>query len=165
MEKIICTVNSLLKETRMTIMMKTACPFWSTLERGMMIIVRIREDISASVVVRSSALSVPTELICSEVLLAFWKCAFSLFREYTRTSSATRRYICLQFIMWHASQEPFWVVARLTVGFYTTYACQDSSLVLHCSQNSVINIQSAFYGRRSDKICPYGDGSSGKSQC
>ncbi|XP_067232917.1 C-type mannose receptor 2-like [Chanodichthys erythropterus] len=46
-------------------------------------------------------------------------------------------------------------------GFYTTYACQDSSLVLHCSQNSVINIQSAFYGRRSDKICPYGEGASG----
>lgn len=51
-----------------------------------------------------------------------------------------------------------------TLGFYTTYACQDSSLVLHCPQNSVINIQSAFYGRRSDKICPYGDGASGKSQ-
>uniref|UniRef100_A0A673L2M8 C-type lectin domain-containing protein n=1 Tax=Sinocyclocheilus rhinocerous TaxID=307959 RepID=A0A673L2M8_9TELE len=29
---------------------------------------------------------------------------------------------------------------------------------------NVINIQSAFYGCRSDKICPYGDGASGKSQ-
>nr|XP_021324868.1 galactose-specific lectin nattectin-like [Danio rerio] len=50
-------------------------------------------------------------------------------------------------------------------GFYTAYACQDSSMVLHCPQNSVINIQSAFYGRRSDKICPFGEGVSGESGC
>ncbi|TRY84221.1 hypothetical protein DNTS_026642 [Danionella cerebrum] len=50
-------------------------------------------------------------------------------------------------------------------GFITAIACQDSSLVLHCPQNSVINIQSAFLGRRSDQICPFEDGSSvGKLQ-
>ncbi|CAL9682123.1 unnamed protein product [Knipowitschia caucasica] len=40
-------------------------------------------------------------------------------------------------------------------GFMTAVVCQDSSAVLHCPQESVINIQSAFYGRRSDDICPH----------
>lgn len=164
MEKIICNFNLLLKETLMIITMKTACPFWSTLERGMTITVRIREDISASVVVCSAALFMPTEMICSEVLMPVRKYVFSLFRQYTRASSATWRYVWLLFFVRLPSLEPFWVFACLTLGFYTAYTCQDSSMVLHCSQNSVINIQSAFYGRRSDKICPYGDGTSGKSQ-
>lgn len=46
-------------------------------------------------------------------------------------------------------------------GFYTALACQESSIALHCPQNSVINIQSAFFGRRTDKICPFDDGASG----
>ncbi|XP_007252805.3 macrophage mannose receptor 1 [Astyanax mexicanus] len=46
-------------------------------------------------------------------------------------------------------------------GFLTVYTCQDSLLVLHCETNSVINIQSAFFGRKSDQICPYLDGSTG----
>ncbi|GAA6074574.1 macrophage mannose receptor 1, partial [Tachysurus ichikawai] len=43
--------------------------------------------------------------------------------------------------------------------YLTAYTCEGSSMVLHCPINSVINIQSAFYGRRSDKICPYVGGS------
>ncbi|XP_062410864.1 macrophage mannose receptor 1-like [Sardina pilchardus] len=46
-------------------------------------------------------------------------------------------------------------------GFYTGLACQDSSLVLHCPHNSVISIQSAFYGRKSDTVCSFDEGSTG----
>ncbi|XP_068430349.1 uncharacterized protein [Clinocottus analis] len=46
-------------------------------------------------------------------------------------------------------------------GFMTALVCQDSSAVLHCPTESVINIQSAFYGRRSDDICPHLGGSEG----
>ncbi|XP_063066766.1 macrophage mannose receptor 1, partial [Engraulis encrasicolus] len=46
-------------------------------------------------------------------------------------------------------------------GFYTALACQESSVALHCPHNSVINIQSAFIGRKSPSICPYLDGASG----
>ncbi|XP_024286595.1 macrophage mannose receptor 1 [Oncorhynchus tshawytscha] len=46
-------------------------------------------------------------------------------------------------------------------GFETAYICEDSSAVLHCDTNSVINIQSAFFGRKSDKICPHQEGASG----
>ncbi|XP_071751059.2 uncharacterized protein LOC139908314 [Centroberyx gerrardi] len=48
-------------------------------------------------------------------------------------------------------------------GFMTALVCQDSSAVLHCPAESVINIQSAFYGRKSDDICPHLDGSGGGS--
>ncbi|GLD55459.1 macrophage mannose receptor 1 [Lates japonicus] len=48
-------------------------------------------------------------------------------------------------------------------GFMTAVVCQDSSAVLHCPHESVINIQSAFYGRKSDDICPHLDGSGGGS--
>ncbi|TNN53351.1 Macrophage mannose receptor 1 [Liparis tanakae] len=40
-------------------------------------------------------------------------------------------------------------------GFMTALVCQDSSAVLHCPTESVINIQSAFYGRKKDGICPH----------
>ncbi|XP_030005898.1 macrophage mannose receptor 1 [Sphaeramia orbicularis] len=40
-------------------------------------------------------------------------------------------------------------------GFETAVVCQDSSAVLHCPEESVINIQSAFYGRRDADICPH----------
>ncbi|KAJ8402327.1 hypothetical protein AAFF_G00368160 [Aldrovandia affinis] len=46
-------------------------------------------------------------------------------------------------------------------GFFTSYTCEGSSSVLHCPPNSVINIQAAFFGRRSDTICPYEEGASG----
>ncbi|XP_015231842.1 PREDICTED: macrophage mannose receptor 1-like [Cyprinodon variegatus] len=46
-------------------------------------------------------------------------------------------------------------------GFMTAIVCQGSTAVLHCPQESVINIQSAFYGRKSDDICPHFDGSEG----
>ncbi|KAM6975835.1 uncharacterized protein LKV04_015092 [Tautogolabrus adspersus] len=46
-------------------------------------------------------------------------------------------------------------------GYMTALVCQDSSAVLHCPEESVINIQSAFYGRKSDDICPHMDGSTG----
>ncbi|XP_072570731.1 uncharacterized protein [Paramormyrops kingsleyae] len=46
-------------------------------------------------------------------------------------------------------------------GYYTVYACEDFSSVITCPHNSVINIQSAFFGRKSDKICPYETGASG----
>ncbi|XP_035247102.1 macrophage mannose receptor 1 [Anguilla anguilla] len=46
-------------------------------------------------------------------------------------------------------------------GFLTSYTCELSTTALHCPHNSVINIQSAFFGRRSDKICPYENGASG----
>ncbi|KAG7499177.1 macrophage mannose receptor 1-like [Solea senegalensis] len=46
-------------------------------------------------------------------------------------------------------------------GFMTALVCQGSSAVLHCAHESVINIQSAFYGRRSDTICPHLEGSGG----
>ncbi|XP_056147018.1 macrophage mannose receptor 1 [Lampris incognitus] len=48
-------------------------------------------------------------------------------------------------------------------GFMTALVCQGSSAVLHCPEESVINIQSAFYGRDSDDICPNLDGSGGGS--
>lgn len=43
----------------------------------------------------------------------------------------------------------------------TVEVCQETSAVLHCPQGSVINIQSAFYGRRSADICPQLEGSLG----
>ncbi|KAM8828848.1 secretory phospholipase A2 receptor isoform 3-T3 [Spinachia spinachia] len=46
-------------------------------------------------------------------------------------------------------------------GFMTALVCQDSTAVLHCPPESVINIQSAFYGRKSDDICPHFGGSEG----
>ncbi|KAL0965897.1 hypothetical protein UPYG_G00287390 [Umbra pygmaea] len=46
-------------------------------------------------------------------------------------------------------------------GFETAYICEDSSAVLHCEFNSSINIQSAFFGRKSDKICPHQEGATG----
>ncbi|XP_069566819.1 macrophage mannose receptor 1-like, partial [Brachyistius frenatus] len=46
-------------------------------------------------------------------------------------------------------------------GFMTALVCQDSSAVLHCPHESVINIQAAFYGRSKDDICPQLDGSTG----
>ncbi|XP_023194031.1 macrophage mannose receptor 1-like [Xiphophorus maculatus] len=46
-------------------------------------------------------------------------------------------------------------------GFMTAIVCQDSTAVLHCPQESVINIQSAFYGRKSKDICPHFEGSEG----
>ncbi|KAJ7986772.1 hypothetical protein DPEC_G00331850 [Dallia pectoralis] len=46
-------------------------------------------------------------------------------------------------------------------GFETAYICEESSAVLHCDFNSTINIQSAFYGRKSDKICPHQEGATG----
>ncbi|XP_061589669.1 macrophage mannose receptor 1 [Cololabis saira] len=46
-------------------------------------------------------------------------------------------------------------------GFMTALVCQDSSAVLHCPHESVINIQSAFYGRKSSDICPHFVGSEG----
>ncbi|XP_047200502.1 macrophage mannose receptor 1 [Hippoglossus stenolepis] len=46
-------------------------------------------------------------------------------------------------------------------GFMTALVCQDSSAVLHCPHESVIDIQSAFYGRKSDDICPHLGGSTG----
>ncbi|XP_033951501.2 uncharacterized protein [Pseudochaenichthys georgianus] len=46
-------------------------------------------------------------------------------------------------------------------GFMTALVCQDSSAVLHCPTESVINIQSAFYGRKSADICPHLEGSGG----
>ncbi len=125
---------------------------------------RTREGISASVAVRSSAPFILSEIILSDVLM-FRKYTFSLFQG-TLPSLLHRMMVRLASV----SRVPriSWALLSLflccTLGFYTTYACQDSSLVLHCPQNSVINIQSAFYGRRSDKICPYGDGASGKSQ-
>ncbi|KAL2099694.1 hypothetical protein ACEWY4_004088 [Coilia grayii] len=49
-------------------------------------------------------------------------------------------------------------------GFITAVACQGVSMGLHCPPSSVMNIQSAFYGRRSDKICPYDGGASGSCE-
>ncbi|XP_061732556.1 macrophage mannose receptor 1 isoform X2 [Nerophis ophidion] len=46
-------------------------------------------------------------------------------------------------------------------GFMTAIVCQESSAVLHCPQESVINIQSAFFGRKSGDICPHFGGSEG----
>ncbi|KAK5879066.1 hypothetical protein CesoFtcFv8_024411 [Champsocephalus esox] len=46
-------------------------------------------------------------------------------------------------------------------GFMTALVCQDSSAVLRCPTESVINIQSAFYGRKSADICPHLEGSGG----
>ncbi|KAK5617685.1 hypothetical protein CRENBAI_001663 [Crenichthys baileyi] len=46
-------------------------------------------------------------------------------------------------------------------GFMTAIVCQDSAAVLHCPPESVINIQSAFYGRKSNDICPHFEGSEG----
>ncbi|XP_026154124.1 macrophage mannose receptor 1 isoform X2 [Mastacembelus armatus] len=48
-------------------------------------------------------------------------------------------------------------------GFMTALTC-GPTLVLHCPHESVINIQSAFYGRKSDDICPEVDGS-GEGSC
>lgn len=39
--------------------------------------------------------------------------------------------------------------------------CEGSSAVLHCPHDSVINIQSAFFGRKSNDICPHFEGSEG----
>ncbi|XP_074546917.1 uncharacterized protein LOC141805663 [Halichoeres trimaculatus] len=46
-------------------------------------------------------------------------------------------------------------------GYMTALVCQDSTAVLHCPQDSVINIKSAFYGRQSATTCPPLDGSAG----
>ncbi|KAJ3605426.1 hypothetical protein NHX12_027473 [Muraenolepis orangiensis] len=46
-------------------------------------------------------------------------------------------------------------------GFMTALACQDSSMALHCPGESVINIQSAFFGRDGSDICPHINGSFG----
>ncbi|KAM8872531.1 uncharacterized protein ACB058_004460 isoform 1-T1 [Synchiropus picturatus] len=46
-------------------------------------------------------------------------------------------------------------------GFMKALVCQDSSAVLHCPLESVINIQSAFFWRMRDDICPSFDGSHG----
>lgn len=46
-------------------------------------------------------------------------------------------------------------------GFMTALVCQDSSAVIHCPEGSVINIQSAFYGRKDADICPHLDESGG----
>ncbi|XP_036973174.1 macrophage mannose receptor 1 [Acanthopagrus latus] len=46
-------------------------------------------------------------------------------------------------------------------GFQTALVCQGSTAVIHCLDESVINIQSAFYGRKSDEICPHMEGSEG----
>ncbi|XP_026210056.1 LOW QUALITY PROTEIN: macrophage mannose receptor 1 [Anabas testudineus] len=48
-------------------------------------------------------------------------------------------------------------------GFLTGLVCQGSTAVLHCPHESVINIQSAFYGRKDADICPHLDGSGGGS--
>ncbi|XP_062291189.1 macrophage mannose receptor 1 [Scomber scombrus] len=48
-------------------------------------------------------------------------------------------------------------------GYMTAIVCQDSSAVLHCPHESVINIKSAFFGRKSDDICPHLDESGGGS--
>ncbi|XP_055010163.1 macrophage mannose receptor 1 [Boleophthalmus pectinirostris] len=40
-------------------------------------------------------------------------------------------------------------------GFITSVVCQDFPAVLHCPFESVINIQSAFFGRKSSDICPH----------
>lgn len=37
----------------------------------------------------------------------------------------------------------------------TALVCEGSSAVLHCPEESAINIQSAFYGRKKDDICPH----------
>lgn len=44
-------------------------------------------------------------------------------------------------------------VAR--AGFYTALVCQETSAVLHCPHDSVINVQSAFYGRKNSDVCPH----------
>ncbi|CAG5867752.1 unnamed protein product [Menidia menidia] len=46
-------------------------------------------------------------------------------------------------------------------GFFTALVCQDSTAVLHCPHDSVVNVQSAFYGRKSADICPQLGGSEG----
>ncbi|KAM3599721.1 uncharacterized protein V6R79_010309 [Siganus canaliculatus] len=46
-------------------------------------------------------------------------------------------------------------------GFLPALVCQGSTAVLHCPEESVINIQSAFYGRKDDDICPHLDTSGG----
>ncbi len=126
--------------------------------------VRTREGISASVAVRSSAHFILSEIILSDILM-FRKYTFSLFQG-TLPSLLHRMMVRLASVSRVPRISWGWLSLFLccTLGFYTTYACQDSSLVLHCPQNSIINIQSAFYGRRSDKICPYGEGASGKLQ-
>ncbi|KAL4617320.1 macrophage mannose receptor 1-like [Arapaima gigas] len=47
---------------------------------------------------------------------------------------------------------------HVLAGFNTAYVCEGSSAVITCPHNSVINIQAAFYGRKSDKICPFETG-------
>ncbi len=111
-----------------------------------------------------SAHFILSEIILSDILM-FRKYTFPFFREHSRASS-TAMMVRLASVSRVPRISWGWLSLFLccTLGFYTTYACQDSSLVLHCPQNSIINIQSAFYGRRSDKICPYGEGASGKLQ-
>lgn len=50
-------------------------------------------------------------------------------------------------------------------GFMTVLVCQETSAVLHCPEESVINIQSAFYGRKSGDICPHLGNSDGRAAC
>lgn len=40
-------------------------------------------------------------------------------------------------------------------GFYPVLVCQETSTVLHCPHDSVINVQSAFYGRKNSDVCPH----------
>ncbi|XP_041666073.1 macrophage mannose receptor 1 [Cheilinus undulatus] len=46
-------------------------------------------------------------------------------------------------------------------GYMTALVCDGSTAVLHCPQESVINIKSAFYGRQSAEICPFLGGGTG----
>ncbi|KAG2466118.1 MRC1 protein, partial [Polypterus senegalus] len=46
-------------------------------------------------------------------------------------------------------------------GYTTIYICQDTSATVTCPQDSVIRIQAAMYGRKSNTICSLGPGSSG----
>lgn len=48
-----------------------------------------------------------------------------------------------------------------TAGFVTALVCQDTSAVLHCPEGSVINVKSAFYGRRNADVCRQLEGSEG----
>uniref|UniRef100_A0A3P9J693 SUEL-type lectin domain-containing protein n=1 Tax=Oryzias latipes TaxID=8090 RepID=A0A3P9J693_ORYLA len=57
------------------------------------------------------------------------------------------------------------IKSSLTAGFLTAVVCEGSSAVLHCPHDSVINIQSAFFGRKSADICPHFEGSEGVCTC
>uniref|UniRef100_A0A3P9CZZ2 SUEL-type lectin domain-containing protein n=1 Tax=Maylandia zebra TaxID=106582 RepID=A0A3P9CZZ2_9CICH len=66
--------------------------------------------------------------------------------------------LCLKnFAVWRLCLMSFSMLPL--VGFLTALVCQGSAAVLHCPQESVINIRSAFYGRQNADICPHFDGS------